>query len=71
MLELPGGVRWVIEIKRSSSPALTRGFHSVREDLRPTRSFVVYAGSERFTVIDGVEAISLQEMVNLVLTETT
>lgn len=65
LLEFPGGERWAIEIKSASTKPL-RGFHEARDDLKPTRSFVVHAGSDRFEVSDGIEAISLHEIMNLV-----
>ncbi|MCA3131123.1 MAG: ATP-binding protein [Rhodocyclaceae bacterium] len=65
VLERPGGERWVVEIKRSSAPTLSRGFHSAREDLKPGRSFVVYAGTERYPVAQGVEAIGPRELAGV------
>ncbi len=62
VLEFPGGARWAIEIKRSLAPKLGKGFHQAREDLRPERSFVVYAGGERYPLAEKVEAVSLREL---------
>lgn len=62
VLELPRGERWAIEIKRSLTPRLERGFHFAREDLAPARSFVVYAGDERYPLAPGVEAIGLRAL---------
>jgi predicted AAA+ superfamily ATPase len=59
LLELPGGDRWAIEVKRSLSPKVERGFHVACEDLQPRRRLVVYAGSERVPMPNGVEAVSL------------
>ena len=63
MLELPGrhGI-WVIEIKRGLAPSMGKGFHNAREDIKPTKSFVVHAGAGRYPLTEGVEAISLQGM---------
>ncbi|MYE43548.1 MAG: ATP-binding protein [Acidobacteria bacterium] len=67
VLDLPGQLRpWVIEIKRSSNPRLSRGFAIARRDLNAERAFVVYGGEERFPIQRGVEAISLREMAALV-----
>jgi len=58
VLELGGRAgRWAIEIKRSLSPTLTKGFHSAREDLEPKKTFVVYSGTESYPLAEGVEAI--------------
>ncbi len=64
VLELPGrhGI-WVIEIKRGLAVRMDKGFHNVRKDIKPNKSFMVYAGAERYPVTEGVEAISLHDMV--------
>ncbi|MBL8294124.1 MAG: ATP-binding protein [Bryobacterales bacterium] len=63
MLELPGNHGlWAIEIKRAAAAHLERGFHNARQDVKPKRSFVVYAGTERYAVSEGVEAIGLHEL---------
>ena len=64
LLKLPGEHKpWAIEIKRSSSPQLERGFHLACEDLKPARRFVVYGGAERFPIAEAVEAIALGDLV--------
>lgn len=65
LLVWPNGVKWAIEIKRSLSPKIGRGFHSACEDLQPERKFVVYAGSERYRLTGEVEAISLLDLSTL------
>jgi predicted AAA+ superfamily ATPase len=55
---------WAIEIKRSLDPSITRGFHEARSDLKPTRSFVVHSGNDRFPLGQGIEAIGLVELAN-------
>jgi predicted AAA+ superfamily ATPase len=59
LLELPRGGRWAVEVKRSTAPAATRGFHEACADVRPKRRFVVYPGTESFTLAAGVEAVPL------------
>ena len=56
------GREWAIEVKRTLSPKLERGMRSALEDIEPDRSFVVYPGSERFSLGEGVEAIGLGEL---------
>ena len=65
VLELPGGLRWAIEINRSSAPKLSKGFHQARADLEPERCFVVDAGHERYPLAAGVEAIGVAELADL------
>lgn len=62
VLEWPDGRLWAIEIKRTAAPKLERGMRSALEDLQPQRSFVVYAGEERFRLDETVEAIGLPEL---------
>jgi len=59
LLAWPNGHLWAIEIKRSLTPKLERGFHAGCADLNPARKFVVYPGTERYRMADDVEAISL------------
>jgi predicted AAA+ superfamily ATPase len=66
VLEMPGGGLWVVEIKRGLTPALDKGFHHAREDLKPERCFIVYSGKERYPKAEGVEAIGLAELASLV-----
>ncbi len=65
LLSGPDGETWAVEIKRSLSPKLERGFHSACEDVRPTRRFVVYPGQERYPLRADVEAIPLPELLRL------
>ena len=62
LLVWPDGKKWAVEIKRSLSPKLERGFHSAHDDLKPERSFVVYPGTERYRVSETVETISLRDL---------
>lgn len=43
-----GAEQWAIEIKRTSAPKLTKGFHSACEDIKPSQKWVVYTGDETF-----------------------
>ncbi len=63
ILEL-GGVHglWAIEIKRSLSAKPERGFYSALEDLQPHKAFLVYAGTDRFPLGHGIEAIDLYSL---------
>jgi predicted AAA+ superfamily ATPase len=62
LLAWPDGKKWAVEVKRSLSPKLERGFYSAQEDLKPDRSFVVYPGTERYRISETVEAISLRDL---------
>ncbi len=62
LIERKDKTLWAIEIKRSLSAKAEKGFYQACADLNPHRAFIVYAGSERYPVSDGIEAISLYEM---------
>lgn len=63
LLEMPDQSLWAIEIKRSLSPKLQKGFYYAQADLKPKKSFVIYAGQERYSLSSGVEAISLYDFL--------
>lgn len=66
VLEVGDGQRWAIEIKRGLTPKVERGFHAARQDLEPTRSFVVYSGDETYPLGAGIEAISVRSLAELI-----
>ena len=59
------GELWALEIKRSTAPSVSRGFHSACEDLKPTRKLVVHAGDESFPLSKDVEAVALSDVAAL------
>jgi len=59
--------RWTIEIKRGLSPGIDKDFHQAREDIRPTESFIVYSGTERFPLTPGVQAIGFRELADILI----
>ena len=59
VIELGAGEMWAIEIKRSTAPKVSRGFHSACQDLQPARKFVVHPGRESFPLGRGIEAVPL------------
>jgi predicted AAA+ superfamily ATPase len=66
LLSWPDGKLWAIEIKRSMTPKLERGFHSACSDLKPVKKYVVYPGAERYRLAEDIEALSLAELAQLV-----
>jgi len=65
LLEIPGHGLRAVEIKRSLSAKPGKGFYIACEDLKPDRRFLVNAGSDRYPIRDGVDAIGLAEMAAL------
>ncbi len=66
LLQLSGGRLWAIEIKRSMSPRLDKGFHHARDDLSPERSFLVYPGEDRYPKGKGLDVIGLRDLASLI-----
>lgn len=63
ILEFSSTEKWAIEIKRSSSPSVSKGFHIACEDIQPQRRYVIYSGQDRFSMGSGIIAISLFELM--------
>ena len=61
VLDMPRQQRWVIEIKRSSAPSVSKGFHIAAADLAATRRLVVHSGAEAFPMPNGVQAVTLAQ----------
>ena len=59
LLSWPDDTFWAIEIKRSLTPKVERGFYSACADLMPVKKFIVYPGVERYRIASDIEAISL------------
>ena len=62
VIEHDDGTRWAIEVKRSLSARVSRGFHLACADLKPARAFVVHAGDDRYPVSETLEAVSVRAL---------
>ena len=68
ILEFPGlSETWAIDIKSGSAPKPTKGFYNAIENIEPDKSFVVYAGDERYPISEGVDAIGLSELSQMLV----
>jgi len=67
VIEFSGKEKWAIEIKRSTAPVLSKGFHLACRDIVPDRCFVVYAGSDKFSMGANIIAIPLPELMEELL----
>lgn len=63
VLELPGGKRWAVEIKRSPDATLSRGFHEGLSDLEAEQGWVVHSGHGRHPLGDRVQSIGLRDLM--------
>lgn len=71
LLTWPNDESWAIEVKRSLSPKLEKGFHQACVDLQPDRRYVVYPGQERYRLAETIEAIPLRLLAREVVARAT
>ena len=57
LITWPNGEHWAIEIKRSTTPKVERGFCSACEEVRPSRKWLIYPGSEGYSLGDEIEVM--------------
>ncbi len=66
LLAWPDGALWVVEIKRSLSPKLERGFHAACTDLKPARKLVIYPGDEHYRLAADVDVMNLLAAADMI-----
>lgn len=69
LLEITQKRRIAIEIKRSLTPALSKGFHLGCESLGVKERYIVYPGTEGFPLSKDVQVMPLREMMALLRAE--
>ena len=67
LLELPGQALWAVEIKRSSAPTVSRGFHLGCDDVHATRRLVVSGANTAFPMASGVQHVPLLDLMRELL----
>tara|TARA_R110002126_G_scaffold106370_1_gene241289 strand:+ start:2307 stop:3470 length:1164 start_codon:yes stop_codon:yes gene_type:complete len=65
VLRLPSGDIWAVEIKRTTAPKVSRGFHTGAEDIGASRKLLVYAGAHEFPVAKDIRALPLAHAIEL------
>jgi predicted AAA+ superfamily ATPase len=63
LFERAGKPDIAVEIKRSSAPTLSRGFHAGRAALKVKECYLVHSGTDSWPETDGVTAIGLVELM--------
>jgi hypothetical protein len=58
VLEFKSGETWVIEIKRSSAPTVSKGFYIAANDVKASRKLLVAAVDSAYPMRDGVEVLN-------------
>lgn len=61
VLKLPGGALWAMEVKRTTSPKVSRGFHIASDDLNAEHRVLVYAGDKDVPVGGDARAMPLMD----------
>ena len=64
-LKFPDQKIWAIEIKRSLSPKIEKGFYFACDDIQPESRYVVYPGPETYPLTHDIEAINLDSLLTL------
>ena len=65
VLEFSLEEKWAIEIKRGTSFSLSKGFYEACRDLQAHKKFVIYPGTDQFSLSQEVTAISLFSFMEL------
>ena len=65
VLRLRGGALWAIEIKRTTSPKATRGFHVAAKELGAEVRMLVYADNREVPGNEGVRAMPLASALQM------
>jgi uncharacterized protein len=66
----PNGEHWAVEIKRSTTPKLERGFHHACEDVMPSKKFIVTPGDVRYRYSEDITVISTRELMREITAAT-
>ena len=64
VLKLPDGALWAIEIKRTTSPKVTRGFHIASQELGADERILVYAADKQVPGQGGLRAMPLADVLD-------
>jgi predicted AAA+ superfamily ATPase len=64
VIDFRHGPIWVIEIKRSSAPTVSRGFHQAAVDVNAHRKILVAPVDQNYRIKDNVEVMSVQNLVS-------
>lgn len=71
VLEFRNGPTWVVEIKRSTAPTISKGFYLAAADLRATRKLLVAPVGQPYPMKEGVEVMSPLMAAGLVAIQNT
>lgn len=58
VLQLRNGQTWVVEVKRSSAPTVSKGFYLAAADVGATRKLLVAPVADSYTMREGIEVMN-------------
>ncbi len=64
VLKLPDGTLWAIEVKRTTAPKVTRGFHVAADDLGASKRILIYAADRNVPGQNGLQAMPLPDVLS-------
>ena len=66
VLKTPNNETWAVEIKRTHSPKLSKGFFEACNDLKASKKWVIIGNNEQFPLKNDVEAIGLIKFLEFI-----
>lgn len=65
VIKFTNGEIGAIEVKRNiTKVSLTKGFYQAHADLNPTKTVVIYQGTERFPIAKGIDAVNIMDVLS-------
>ncbi|MDP1613216.1 MAG: DUF4143 domain-containing protein [Sulfuritalea sp.] len=71
VLSFKSGETWVVEIKRSSAPTVSRGFHLAAADVNAARKLLVAPVATGYPMREGIEVINPLAAARLLAEQST
>lgn len=69
VLDFPHGETWVVEIKRSSAPTVSRGFHQAAQDVGAHRKLLIAPVDTPYPIREGIEVMSPRAAARLLASQ--
>lgn len=68
LINWSNGEHWAIEIKRSTTPKVERGFYSACDDIQPSRKWLIYPGTEGYPLGNDIQVMPLHTAMQALAT---
>ncbi len=63
LIERPNKEVWAVEVKRSMAPKFSKGYSISASELNTTKNFIVYPGTDQYSINEHAEVISLSGLL--------